>query len=89
MIWSSFMHGEYAIGIAESMTGKVTGPWKQQPEPLFTKHGGHGMIFKTFDGRLCLTFHQPNSPSGKERAHIFELEDTGDSLKLKQELFTF
>ncbi|MDR1096909.1 MAG: glycoside hydrolase family 43 protein [Tannerella sp.] len=83
MIWSSFMHNEYAIGIAESVTGKVYGPWKQQQEPLFTKNGGHGMIFKTFDGKLCLTFHQPNAPGGAERARIVELEDRGHTLKLK------
>lgn len=86
MIWSSFKNGEYAIGIAESVTGKVFGPWRQQPEPLFDKHGGHGMIFKTFEGKLCLVLHAPNSPSGKERAHIFEIEDLGDTLKLKKEL---
>lgn len=87
MIWSSYMHGQYAIGIAESVTGKVSGPWKQQPQPLFIKDGGHGMIFKTFDGRLCLTFHQPNWPGGKERAHIFEIEDKGETLGLLGELF--
>lgn len=83
MIWSSFKEGSYAIGIAESTTGKVTGPWKQQENPLFDQHGGHGMLFKTFDGRLMLTFHQPNSPGGKERAQIYEVIDTGDTLVLK------
>jgi len=83
MIWSSFMDGEYAIGIAESVTGKVGGPWKQQEEPLFTKNGGHGMIFKSFDGKLNITFHQPNSPGGAERARVFEIEDLGYTLKLK------
>ena len=83
MIWSSFMNGEYATGIAESVTGKVTGPWRQQKEPLFTKDSGHGMIFKTLDGRLCITFHGPNNPSGKERAHIYELEDVGNTIVLK------
>ncbi|PPL02790.1 glycoside hydrolase family 43 protein [Parapedobacter indicus] len=83
MIWSSFKEGSYAIGIAESTTGKVTGPWKQQENLLFYQHGGHGMLFKTFDGRLMLTFHQPNSPSGKERAQIYEVIDTGNTLTLK------
>lgn len=87
MIWSSYMQGRYAIGIAESVTGKVSGPWEHQEEPLFTKDGGHGMIFRTFDGRLCITFHQPNWPGGKERAHIFEVEDKGDTLRLLGELF--
>lgn len=84
MIWSSFMNGEYAIGIAESTTGKVAGPWRQQEKPIFTRNGGHGMIFRTFDDRLCITFHRPNSPGGDERAEIFELEDTGDTLVLVQ-----
>ena len=87
MIWSSFLNEDYAIGIAESTTGKVSGPWKQQATPLFSKNGGHGMIFKTFDGKLCITFHGPNSPAGAERAHIYELEDMGDTLLLKKELF--
>ncbi|WP_262249627.1 glycoside hydrolase family 43 protein [Parapedobacter soli] len=80
MIWSSFKSGSYAIGIAESATGRVVGPWTQHSEPLFEKDGGHGMLFTTFDEMLMLTFHSPNSPSGKERAVIYEVEDTGDSL---------
>lgn len=83
MIWSSFSNGDYAIGIAESITGSVKGPWRQQEKPLFVKNGGHGMIFKTFDGGLRLILHQPNSPLGAERAKIFELEDTGNTLQLK------
>lgn len=86
MIWSSFMNSEYAIGIAESVTGKVAGPWKQHDTPLFNKNGGHGMIFRSFDGRLHIVFHGPNSPSGSERAKIYELEDTGNTLALKKEL---
>ena len=86
MIWSSFKNGSYAIGIAESATGNVYGPWRQQDDLLFEAHGGHGMIFKTFDGRLCLVFHAPNSPGGAERAHIYEIEDTGETLLLKAEL---
>ncbi|MDR2041413.1 MAG: glycoside hydrolase family 43 protein [Tannerella sp.] len=85
MIWSGFSDKGYAIGIAESVTGKITGPWKQQPEPLFNQDGGHGMIFRTFDGKLCLAFHRPNG-GGAERAHFLELEDTGETLTVKQEL---
>ena len=86
MIWSSFSEIGYTVGIAESTTGKVVGPWRQQTEPLYTEHGGHGMIFRDFEGRLCLVLHAPNSPSGKERAHIFELEDLGHTLKIKEEI---
>ena len=85
MIWSSFKNGDYAIGIAESATGKVFGPWRQQKEPLFDKNGGHGMIFRTFEGQLRLVLHSPNG-GGLERAHLFEIEDCGDTLKLKGEV---
>ena len=85
MIWSSFKNGSYAIGIAESATGRVFGPWRQQKEPLFEKNGGHGMIFRTFDGELRLVLHSPNG-GGLERAHLFEIEDCGDTLKLKGEV---
>ena len=83
MIWSSFRNGSYAVGIAESTTGKVLGPWKQQKNLLFEENGGHGMIFKTFDGKLCIVLHAPNSPGGAERAHLFEIEDLGETLQRK------
>jgi GH43 family beta-xylosidase len=81
MIWSSFSVNDYSVGIAESVTGKITGPWKQQERPLFTGDGGHRMIFRTFDGRLMLSLHKPNNDPD-ERAHFYELTDTGDSLIL-------
>ena len=30
-----------------------------------------------------VVLHAPNSPGGAERAHIFEIEDLGHTLKLK------
>lgn len=84
MVWSSFMNGTYAVGVAESTTGKIIGPWRQQDEPIFI-NGGHSMIFRTFDGRLCMVLHSPNSPGGSERAKILELEDLGHTLRVKSE----
>jgi len=81
MIWSSFGTGRYAIGIAESSSGKVTGPWIHQPELLFKTDGGHGMIFRTVAGELMLSFHAPNQ-RGLERMQLFPLEDTGDTIRL-------
>lgn len=83
LIWSSFGEEKYAIGIAESTTGKIEGPWIQQPNLLFKSNGGHGMIFKTFEGKLMLALHQPNTNT-KERAYFFELEDLGSTLQLKE-----
>lgn len=82
MIWSSFKNDKYAIGIAESTTGSIKGPWKQHEKPLFDGHGGHGMIFRSLDNRLVLTFHGPNSPAGKERAKFYEIIEDGDTLRL-------
>ena len=87
MLWSSFKSESYAMGIAESVTGKITGPWKQQEDLLFGKDGGHGMLFTGLDGKLMLTLHGPNSPGGMERAQIFEIEDTGETLKIKKKFF--
>lgn len=81
MIWASFGPDGYAECIAESLSGKLAGPWRQQSEPLFRKDGGHAMIFTDLNGKLRLVLHSPNS-GGKERARLFTLEDTGDSLKI-------
>lgn len=83
MIWSSFKEDQYAMGVAESVTGRVAGPWRQQPKPLFEQEGGHGMIFRTFEGRLCIVFHNQNSSNGGERAQIYEIEDQEETLKVK------
>lgn len=84
MIWSSYHKGEYTMGIAESVTGKISGPWKQQPEPIYRNDGGHGMLFRTFSGQLCLTLHQPNK--SEERVHIFKVDDLGNTLRLGAEI---
>ena len=83
MMWSSFSADGYTVGLSTSASNTIHGPWRQVPEPLFRCNGGHSMAFRTFDGRLMLLLHQPNT--GRfERARLFELDDSGDSLRLKQ-----
>jgi hypothetical protein len=82
MIWSSFGDEQYAVGLVESLSGKIKGPWKMIPEPLFKANGGHGMIFRTFEEKLMLVLHQPNQ-SPLERAKLFELEEIGGSLIMR------
>jgi type 1 glutamine amidotransferase len=82
MLWSSFT-GEkksYAIGLAESMSGRLQGPWRQQPQPWLSEHGGHCMMFTNFAGQLMLTWHQPND--GNERAHFKPIAEVEGTLKL-------
>ena len=76
MIWSTFLPGKgYCVLVTCSEKG-INGPWST-PEPLFTKHGGHGMIFTSLDGRLLLALHQPEI-RGKERLQLIELTE-GDN----------
>jgi beta-xylosidase len=74
MLWSSFGQGGYNLGVARSVSGKVTGPWTHDPEPLYRGDGGHGMLFTTFDGRLTLALHAPNG-GGKERARFIPVRE--------------
>jgi arabinan endo-1,5-alpha-L-arabinosidase len=83
MIWSGFGKGGYTVGLAISDSGKIAGPWRQQDAPLYEKDGGHGMLFTTFDDKLMMVLHSPNNR--KAQPHIFELEDTGETLKVVKE----
>jgi Glycosyl hydrolases family 43 len=86
MIWSTLIPGNgYCVFLTESESGSVVGPWTKHI-PVYRRNGGHGMLFESLDGRLLMALHQPNT-RGKERLHLFELEDTGDSLVVKSELF--
>lgn len=83
MLWSSFT-GEkkaYAVGIAESESGRITGPWKQHEKLLYDNDGGHPMLFRTFDGKLMLSIHQPNGGE-LERARFLPIEEADGILKL-------
>ncbi len=81
MLWSTFGWQGYMTLIAASESGSLQGPWTQLPRPLFSDDGGHAMVFRTFDERLMLILHHPNK-SPDERALLFELEDTGDTLSI-------
>ena len=81
MLWSSFIKTfGYVQTYALSESGTLKGPWKQQDEPLYKNDGGHGMIFKGFDGQLFLILHQPNGHP-YERPRIFSITETDDGIK--------
>ncbi|WNJ19118.1 family 43 glycosylhydrolase [Pontibacter sp. G13] len=81
MLWSTFSESKYAVGVATSESGTIQGPWKQAEEPLFSQNGGHGMLFRTFDGKLMFTCHAPNSMPDC-RAVIYEVIEEPDGIKL-------
>lgn len=82
MIWSSGSDRGYAVGIARSVSGKVDGEWTHDEELLFNEQGGHGMIFRTFDGKLMVTLHAPNK-TPNERPCFFEIVEENNTLRLK------
>lgn len=82
MFWSSFRAGEYAVGVAESESGSVYGPWKHLEHLLFEKNGGHGMLFDGFDGKRYFALHSPNDRP-LERACFYEIEKVNGVYRLK------
>ena len=78
MLWSSQGAEGYAMGMAVSQNG-IKGPWKQIEKPLFSKDGGHGMIFD-FNGKTYVSLHHPNAPFLSERPHFFEIKEEDGKL---------
>ncbi|BCW62905.1 glycoside hydrolase family 43 protein [Arthrobacter sp. StoSoilB22] len=83
MLWSSFGDHGYAMGIAHSASGTIEGPWTQEQEALWSADGGHGMIFRTHEGCLALTLHQPNN-TPDERAIIRSLTEHERTVSLQK-----
>ena len=81
MLWSSFGAKGYALGVARSETGVIKGPWLQDPDPLWIEDGGHGMIFRSFENRMFLTFHSPNKAL-LERPLFIEVKEVDDNIVL-------
>lgn len=82
MLWSSFGKNGYVQAVARSKSGKITGPWTQEADLVFDQDGGHGMLFHTFDGKLMLTLHTPNS-GGRERAKLIPVRENDSGLVLE------
>ncbi|MCC7175828.1 MAG: family 43 glycosylhydrolase [Bryobacterales bacterium] len=97
MLWSGYQdaeyldnwkNGKYVQTLAYSESGRLRGPWRQL-EPLLMDDSGHGMLFRSFDGRLIMVVHSPNREAQgllPGRARLFEMTDTGDTLKIRKEL---
>ena len=60
-IWSTFNENGYTELISKSDNGEIDGNWTILPQPLSSKDGGHGMIFRTFCGKECFIMHKPNT----------------------------
>jgi len=78
-IWSSFTGDkDYCEAISRSDNGSILGSWTIDDELLFSKDGGHGMIFTDLCGDLNFIYHTPNS-TPDERPTVLKL--TKEQLK--------
>ncbi len=82
MLWATHGAAGYLQGLARSTTGLLTGPWTQDPAPIYAGDGGHGMLFRAFDGALMLTLHTPND-SPNERPIFITVREEGGHIYLR------
>ncbi|MEI6950496.1 glycoside hydrolase family 43 protein [Paraflavisolibacter sp. H34] len=84
MLWTSWIHDVYVQGVAYSKSGTLDGPWIQEKEPITPMNFGHGMLFRTFDGKLLMSLHSHKDVNGRyvRIPRLFEVDDSGDKLKL-------
>lgn len=90
MLWTSWHYDRYVQGVAYSTTGKIEGPWEQQEIPIAPDNHGHGMLFRTFDGRLLMSIHENRVVDyGRQlfRRHpvLYIMDDSGDQLRTVME----
>ncbi|NII26480.1 family 43 glycosylhydrolase [Pseudoflavitalea sp. X16] len=83
MLWTSWVFNVYTQGVAYSQSGALDGPWIQEKEPVTPPDYGHGMLFRTFEGKLLLSVH--SHQEGKDGRtiripHLFEVDDTSDKI---------
>ena len=82
MIWTSWIYDVYTQGVAYSASGKLDGPWVQEKEPITPPNFGHGMLFRTLNGKLLMAVHSHQTINGRtvRIPHLFAIDDAGDKL---------
>lgn len=87
MIWTSWIYNVYTQGVAYSESGTLDGPWIQEKEPVTPPDFGHGMLFRTFDGKLLMSVHSHKDTGGRYHRvpHLFEVDDSGDRIIVGKE----
>lgn len=82
MIWTSWIYDVYTQGVAYSESGTLDGPWVQESEPLTPPNYGHGMLFRTLEGKWLMSLHSHKDVHGVyvRIPHLFEVDLSGDRL---------
>jgi hypothetical protein len=81
MLWSSWGKERYVQGIAYSQSGTIAGPWVQEEEAFLSNNSGHGMLFRTFEGKLIFLVHHA-AENGPRKPQYWNVDDSGDKLVL-------
>ncbi|WP_291530575.1 glycoside hydrolase family 43 protein [Bacteroides sp. UBA939] len=90
MLWSSWGSRRCAQGVAYSESGKLAGPWTQCSEPLVANNAGHGMLFRTFEGKLLMCLHRQSldmENPGPRRPVLLEVDTSGERIKILGEYY--
>jgi hypothetical protein len=68
--------------VAYSESGTLDGPWVHEPEPITPPNYGHGMLFKTLEGKLLMSVHSHREVNGRyvRIPCLFEVDDSGDRI---------
>ncbi|RPD44194.1 glycoside hydrolase family 43 protein [Paracnuella aquatica] len=84
MLWTSWVFNDYTQGVAYSKSGTLDGPWIHEKEPITPPNFGHGMMFRTFEGKLLMALHSHRSENGRfiRIPRLFEVDDSGDKITI-------
>ena len=82
MIWTSWIYDVYTQGVAYSQSGTLDGPWIHDIEPITPPNFGHGMLFRTLEGKLLMSVHSHKNVNGRYQRipHLFQVDFSGDKL---------
>ncbi|GAB2541158.1 glycoside hydrolase family 43 protein [Rufibacter soli] len=82
MIWTSWIHDVYTQGVAYSKSGTLDGHWTHEKDPITPPNFGHGMLFRTLEGKLLMALHSHRSVNGRylRIPKLFEVDLSGDKL---------
>ena len=85
MLWATWGKERYFQAICYSESGTIAGPWIQAPEPFLADNSGHGMLFKTFEGKLIYVVHHSEG-NGPRKPQYWTVDDSGDKLVLGERI---
>lgn len=85
MLWSTWGKERYLQAVCYSESGTIDGPWIQEEEPFLANNSGHGMLFRTFEGKLIYVVHHVEN-NGPRKPQYWTVDDSGDKLVLGHQI---